>query len=141
MADERLHALGKLIWKRVVRIVALEGLAGASDQVVAVDAGEEEQRELRKLHGDLQTLFRGGVFPEDITAEQVMEDLRRAHVIDDRGKPYAGMHEYVTGIPADPPQSEKPYCPCGGQCHHLANPCSLSCIDGESRRVKPWVKA
>lgn len=63
MADERLNRLGKGIWKRVVRIVSLTETRHL--KVVGPDCLKQRDDELRKLWADLQTLFRGGVFPEN----------------------------------------------------------------------------
>jgi hypothetical protein len=64
--DERLNTLGKTIWDRVVRIEAyhLTGQHGSS--IVAADCQRLIKVEERALWADLQTLFRGGVFPGDV---------------------------------------------------------------------------
>ncbi len=74
MSDERLNALGHLIWRRVMTLESLglarqHGSPNLSASTKAMIRDEENA-----LWADLQTLFRGGVFPEDMEPFEVPED-------------------------------------------------------------------
>lgn len=34
----------------------------------------------------------------------------------------------LSAKPAEETRMANVYCPCGGQCHHSANPCSMGCL-------------
>lgn len=64
--DERLDALGHAIWDRVVRIESFHVAMRHGTSMLRADAEQMVKTEEQALWGDLQTLFRGGVFPEDL---------------------------------------------------------------------------
>ena len=63
--ERRIHDLGMTIWDRVVKI---EAYLVAQNQLPALVGELERMRKAEQiaLWGDLQTLFRGMVFPDEI---------------------------------------------------------------------------
>lgn len=73
--DERLNELGHAIWKRVVTIESYHLAQQHGSANLKASVRDHLRDEEYALWGDLQTLFRGGVFPDELAAQMAaMED-------------------------------------------------------------------
>ncbi len=68
--DERLTVLGHAIWRHVLNIEAYHHASRCGTGIVRAEMPPLIKEEEQALWGDLQTLFRGGVFPEDMGDEE-----------------------------------------------------------------------
>lgn len=66
MTDDRFSDLGKTIWTRVVTIQSYHLAQQHGSANLRASVAELIRNEEMALWGDLQTLFRRGVFPEDL---------------------------------------------------------------------------
>lgn len=77
--DNRYPTLGKTIWGRVVNIQSWHLAMRHGTVNVQVEAERKLAEEERALWGELQVLFRGGVFDEDMPKVEADEPLAGAY--------------------------------------------------------------